>query len=184
MSSTLDLWDPRLLHAIDCIAVDHATQPCIPEPTPAISQRTLILHFPRPGGADRVRTDDLRLARAALSQLSYSPLSGGPLTRAPGDTSQQPSRVVGLGRFELPTSRLSGVRSNQLSYRPRRGTTPIPWKLDRETEELSQRIDLVAACPFTRCIAAWASRRPAPQKGGDPATGSPTATLLRLHPNR
>ena len=25
------------------------------------------------GGADRARTDDLRLARAALSQLSYSP---------------------------------------------------------------------------------------------------------------
>ncbi len=25
---------------------------------------------------------------------------------------------MGLGRFELPTSRLSGVRSNQLSYRP------------------------------------------------------------------
>jgi hypothetical protein len=27
--------------------------------------------------------------------------------------------MVGLGRFELPTSPLSGVRSNQLSYRPR-----------------------------------------------------------------
>ena len=26
--------------------------------------------------------------------------------------------MVGLGRFELPTSRLSGVRSDQLSYRP------------------------------------------------------------------
>ena len=26
--------------------------------------------------------------------------------------------LVGLGRFERPTSRLSGVRSNQLSYRP------------------------------------------------------------------
>jgi hypothetical protein len=26
--------------------------------------------------------------------------------------------VVGLGRFELPTSPLSGVRSNQLSYGP------------------------------------------------------------------
>jgi hypothetical protein len=26
--------------------------------------------------------------------------------------------MVGLGRVELPTSRLSGVRSNQLSYRP------------------------------------------------------------------
>ncbi len=54
------------------------------------------------GGADRDRTDDLRLAKPALSQLSYSPLQ----------------RMVGLGRFELPTSRLSGVRSNQLSYRP------------------------------------------------------------------
>ena len=26
--------------------------------------------------------------------------------------------MVGLGRFELPTSRLSSARSNQLSYRP------------------------------------------------------------------
>ena len=42
------------------------------------------INFPiRPGGADRVRTDDLRLARAALSQLSYSPVV--PLARAPGD---------------------------------------------------------------------------------------------------
>ncbi len=56
------------------------------------------------GGADRVRTDDLRLAKPALSQLSYSPV-----------------KLVGLGRFELPTSRLSGVRSNQLSYRPSSG---------------------------------------------------------------
>ena len=29
--------------------------------------------------------------------------------------------MVGLGRFELPTSPLSGVRSNQLSYRPKLG---------------------------------------------------------------
>ena len=28
--------------------------------------------------------------------------------------------MVGLGGFEPPTLRLSGVRSNQLSYRPRR----------------------------------------------------------------
>ena len=51
-------------------------------------------------GADRVRTDDSRLAKPVLYQLSYSP------------------NMVGLGRLELPTSRLSGVRSNQLSYRP------------------------------------------------------------------
>ena len=28
------------------------------------------------------------------------------------------TRLVGLGRLELPTSPLSGVRSNHLSYRP------------------------------------------------------------------
>ncbi len=33
------------------------------------------LRLLRLGGANRVRTDDLRLARAALSQLSYSPQS-------------------------------------------------------------------------------------------------------------
>lgn len=50
----------------------------------------------------RDRTADLLRARQALSQLSYSPIL----------------KVVGLGRLELPTSPLSGVRSNQLSYRP------------------------------------------------------------------
>ena len=30
-----------------------------------------------------------------------------------------PNPMVGLGRLELPTSRLSGVRSNHLSYRPK-----------------------------------------------------------------
>ena len=54
------------------------------------------------GGAKRDRTADLLRARQALSQLSYSPIS----------------RLVGLGGFEPPTSPLSGVRSNQLSYRP------------------------------------------------------------------
>ena len=62
-------------------------------------------------GGERDRTDDLLRARQALSQLSYTPgISGLKLQIQLG--------VVGLGRFELPTSRLSGVRSNQLSYRP------------------------------------------------------------------
>ena len=47
-----------------------------------------------------------------LSQLSYSPLL--PINSITGNA----VKVVGLGRFELPTSPLSGVRSNQLSYRP------------------------------------------------------------------
>ena len=66
------------------------------------------------GGARRDRTDDLLLAKQALSQLSY-----GPVCRAKCRTRKLPRLVlVGLGRFELPTSPLSGVRSNQLSYRP------------------------------------------------------------------
>ena len=33
-------------------------------------------------------------------------------------TNAHPMKVVGLGRLELPTSRLSSARSNQLSYKP------------------------------------------------------------------
>ena len=56
------------------------------------------------GGAMRDRTADLLRAKQALSQLSYSPVI----------------EVVGLSGLEPPTSPLSGVRSNQLSYRPNR----------------------------------------------------------------
>jgi hypothetical protein len=64
------------------------------------------------GGADRDRTDDLRLAKPALSQLSYSPSEG--------------RRVVGLGRLELPTSRLSGGRSNRAELQaPTKRSDPV-----------------------------------------------------------
>ena len=74
------------------------------------------------GGARRDRTDDLKLAKLALSQLSYGPegartgKSGDPGIQSPWPITKDD--VVGLGRFELPTSRLSSARSNQLSYRP------------------------------------------------------------------
>ena len=55
-----------------------------------------------------------------------------------GATAQQPSfkracraeaaeqrRLVGLGRLELPTSRLSSARSNQLSYKPLTTRSPL-----------------------------------------------------------
>ena len=65
-------------------------------------------------GARRDRTDDLRLAKPALSQLSYSPAK-----YTLNKSIQRPqAKAMGLARFELATSRLSGVRSNQLSYSP------------------------------------------------------------------
>ena len=80
-------------------------------------------------GADRDRTDDIQLAKLALSQLSYSPSSrfivprNSEGTRAGGAPRCSPlyseGKVVGLGGLEPPTSRLSGARSSQLSYRPR-----------------------------------------------------------------
>ncbi len=91
-----------------------------------------------PGGADRVRTDDLRLAKPALSQLSYSPRLAGIRAAEPrgphGMTACAPESLVGLGRLELPTSRLSGVRSNRLSYRP-----PGSTRCQRAPCSVSQR---------------------------------------------
>jgi hypothetical protein len=67
-------------------------------------------------GDDRARTGNLRLAKPALSQLSYVP--GLPLCGYLKFEISDLKLSVGPGRFELPTSRLSGVRSNQLSYEP------------------------------------------------------------------
>ena len=67
--------------------------------------------------------------------------------------------MVGLGRLELPTSRLSGVRSNHLSYKPL-----SPYQVSKG---------------YVGSIYSLTSL-----KGGDPAAGSPTATLLRLRPSR
>ena len=69
------------------------------------------------GGADRDRTGDLMLAKHVLSQLSYSPTGASVVRKLKGEDAAA-QRMVGLGRVELPTSPLSGVRSNQLSYRP------------------------------------------------------------------
>ena len=67
------------------------------------------LQPPCSGGASRDRTDDIQLAKLALSQLSYGPAF------------QLALLVVGLTRLELVTPRLSSVCSNQLSYRPASG---------------------------------------------------------------
>ena len=78
------------------------------------------------GGARRDRTDDLKLAKLPLSQLSYGPIlekGHAPMGAAAGRPCGLVVRhawqsLVGLGGLEPPTSRLSSARSNQLSYKP------------------------------------------------------------------
>ena len=64
--------------------------------SPCIS---LFLGCSKKSGDEGIRTPDPKLAKLVLSQLSYTPYR------------------VDLGRVELPTSCLSGTRSNHLSYR-------------------------------------------------------------------
>jgi hypothetical protein len=94
-----------------------------------------VIRLPKVCGADRDRTDDIQLAKLALSQLSYSPKWAGLVCPVEGrrlevengavnfrrpaiDFRKIRKRSVGLGGFEPPTPRLSSVCSNQLSYRP------------------------------------------------------------------
>ena len=64
------------------------------------------------GGGERDRTDDLLLAKQALSQLSYTP-----------------GTLVGLVGFEPTTPALSRRCSNRLSYRPpTRIEQPRSWE--------------------------------------------------------
>jgi hypothetical protein len=166
------------------------------------------------GGARRDRTDDLMLAKHALSQLSYGPgdshqfaVIGKSRFRSP----QTDHRLVGLGGLEPPTSRLSSARSNQLSYKPE-GSNRLAVIGDRKysdhrspsTDHRSEEREAKGAVSrkrgrdLGRLIPNRTTRhvdartrvlRPLSavlriQKGGDPAAGSPTATLLRLHPSR
>ena len=85
--------------------------------------------------------------------------------------------MVGLGGFEPPTSPLSGVRSNQLSYRPQLRacmSLNVTYKMPVSRPLRKYIIKMTCVDTRVRCISL---------KGGDPAPGSPRATLLRLHPS-
>ena len=73
----------------------------------------LSVSFQLPSSGDgEIRTLDPLLARQVLSQLSYAPI----LAALPQPSVLPPP--MGLSGLEPPTSRLSGVRSNRLSYKP------------------------------------------------------------------
>jgi hypothetical protein len=66
--------------------------------------------------------------RNSVSRAHFEPTGvrgeGSGISINPSPLSPHPAfiRLVGLGRLELPTSPLSGVRSNHLSYRPASNT--------------------------------------------------------------
>jgi hypothetical protein len=136
------------------------------------------------GGARRDRTDDLLLAKQALSQLSYGPapvssephrLSAFAEASADNFTVRRqacrpqrllPQRLVGLGRLELPTSRLSSARSNQLSYKP-----AVQGSVIRDQQSADASIRYLI--PDDRSLAWARSRRKRNEDGGVPLIGKP-----------
>jgi hypothetical protein len=73
------------------------------------------------------------LAKHALSQLSYSPEWDALWRR------EHRLTMVGLGRLERPTSPLSGVRSNHLSYRPVAGSHQRVRMMRKRNEDGASR---------------------------------------------
>ena len=71
--------------------------------------RCRIQGFHGSSGDKGIRTLDPLLAKQVLSQLSYTPVLNGRIINV---------LWMGLSGLEPPTSRLSGVRSNRLSYKP------------------------------------------------------------------
>ena len=76
-----------------------------------------------PSGDKEIRTLDPLLARQVLSQLSYTPTDAVPSSVVSFvsylfDGLSRWLSPMGLSGLEPPTSRLSGVRSNRLSYKP------------------------------------------------------------------
>ena len=143
-----------------------------------------------PGGARRSRTDDILLAKQALYQLSYGPVPENGFT-SPAELSVRsqakpalkqrttawfalapPARMlVGPGRLELPTLRLSGVRSNQAELRAFGGTT-------------ARQIPRLAIARFyAPARMAGASKREIGMRNGDGGApqfiGASIATLVR-----
>ena len=122
----------------------------------AVQRRNDLL---RDGGDKGSRTPDLLLARQALSHLSYTP-KGEKSWQPPALPYRlQHSTIgrlrlyrrvrngngcfpqahrhqeMGLSGLEPPTSRLSGVRSNRLSYKPTKFRQPpaLPYRLQHST---------------------------------------------------
>ena len=115
----------------------------------SVALRLILIKLLSANGDGEIRTLDPLLARQVLSQLSYTPMDAGlpsfqrrsliHLCSVFISISQSlvalPFRVMGLSGLEPPTSRLSGVRSNRLSYKPIgiRHPPALPCRLQHST---------------------------------------------------
>ena len=88
----------------------------------AFAFRLVFIKLLSVNGDGEIRTLDPLLARQVLSQLSYTPMKSWmwvyPFKAIPVFFFLWFVKPMGLSGLEPPTSRLSGVRSNQLSYKP------------------------------------------------------------------
>ena len=91
-------------------------------------------------GATRVRTEDPLLAKQMRYQLRHSP-NGGTRENAPH---------VGPGGLEPPTSSLSGMRSNHLSYGPDPSRSGRNREKEYQQHAISQIKSACRCCPLGR----------------------------------
>ncbi len=78
-----------------------------------------ITHSVGPVPIDTLLTSKKWWRRTGLNRRPPACKAGAlPLSYAPVNSMRCPEKMVGPGRLELPTSRLSSARSNQLSYEP------------------------------------------------------------------
>jgi hypothetical protein len=112
------------------------------------------------------------LAKHALSQLSYGPVPEDECFTSAMEThlvkeKTHSIKVVGLGRLELPTSRLSSARSNQLSYKP------LTLFLEIRIGNLLARIDASAGCiAQAQAPGACSSAKKEKRRRRNPANGA------------
>ena len=66
-------------------------------------------------------------------------------------------KLVGLRGLEPPTSRLSGVRSNHLSYKPMKFVATVVVFVFRRPLVEMRRIELLTPCLQGRCSPSWAT---------------------------
>ena len=133
------------------------------------------------------RPHRVRQARAWFATGTIVP---APLKRGPDNahaSAWRLSAVVGLERLELSTSRLSGVRSNHLSYRPFRSVFSLPAASHaRPPRSCMSRYTPVGSLAASRTPRWWSwtglnRRPPACKAGALPAELQPQPLTLHTH---